>query len=135
VLSEFIMTIFGWMMLFMVSVSGCVFVSMGVAWGGVQNEAQSVAMVVAEQGGYTQTAETAIDGYLQSHNYSSSDTTIAVTSPGQEIPFGEPVEVDITIPWQFDASWFSFPAPMTGVGRAACSYTPTGDSGGEYISP
>ncbi len=135
-LGEIIMTIFGLMMLLLVSVSGCVFVLMGVAWGGVQNEAQSVAMIVAEQGGYTQTADAAIDNYLQSYNYSRTATTVTVTDPGQEIAFGEPVEVDITIPWQFEVgSWVNFPVPVKGVGRAACCYTPGGGSCEEYISP
>ena len=134
-LGEFLMTIFGWMLLFVVSVSGCVFVLMGVAWGGVQNTAQSVAMIVSDQGGFTRTAGQAIDSYLQQHNYSRSDTTVAVTDPGREIAFGEPVEVDVTIPWRFDVgSWVNFPVPLKGIGRAACSYTPTG-SGEEYISP
>ena len=132
---ELIMTIFGWMMLFLVSVSGCVFVLMGVAWGGVQNEAQSAAMIVAEQGGYTQTVEAAIDSYLQQHNYSRGAATVTVTDPGQEIAFGMLVEVDITIPWRFDVgSWVNFPVPLKGIGRAACSYTPSG-GGEEYISP
>ncbi len=134
-LSDVLMTILSFFLVTMFAFGGVMCEGMVVAWGSVQNEAQSVAMIMSQQGGFTLTAENAIDQYLQSAGYSQTDTTITVTDPGGAIPFGTPVSVSITVPFQFQVgSFFSFPAPLTGTGRAASSYISAGGSE-EYISP
>lgn len=133
-LDKIIMLPFSMFIFFLFAFLSVIGVIMFGQWTMVQNEAQFVASSMGKWGGYTSHAEDIVDRFADKVNLSRNKIKVDVSDVGP-IPWGQPIEARITVPFNFELGDYKVGTyNLTGVGHSVSSNLGA-YSGISYIHP
>ncbi|MCL6478555.1 MAG: hypothetical protein K6T65_09060 [Peptococcaceae bacterium] len=90
----------GILILFLFCFFSCIVLYVGmVKWFQLQSEANLIAEGMAQYGGYTNTLNGQLRDFCAQSNFKPGELTVTVNPSGGPVPYGQPVSVSISYPF------------------------------------